>query len=104
MTKRTSLTRKVRQRRKAITPTAMAKLQALEKLYAQTLSPATSRYTWSDTQPNTIIENSCSACEEVCVRESSIYTLFAQASNTIVREIFGIKNFRMRSGVQKLNT
>ena len=59
MTKRTSFTRKVRQRRKAITPTAMAKLQALEPRYAQAVPPA---YSWSDTHPNTIMENSCSMC------------------------------------------
>ena len=64
MTKSTSFTRKVRQRRNAITPTAMEKLHALDKLYKQTLPPP---YSWSDTHPNTIMENSCSVCVCVCV-------------------------------------
>ena len=68
MTKRTSLTRKVRQMRKAITPTAMAKLHELEKLYRQTVLALLTAYNWSETQPNTMIEKSC-ICVFVCVRE-----------------------------------
>ena len=57
MTITKSLTRNTRHMRKAITPTAMAKLQALEtpKAPYKHRSPSS---TWSETQPNTIIAKS----------------------------------------------
>ena len=69
MTKRISFTRNVRQRRKAITPTAMAKPHALEPLYAQNVTVLVMANNWSDTQPNTMMEksyNSVHVCVSVC--------------------------------------
>ena len=52
-----------------MTPTAMAKLHALEPLYKHTLpTPVTLGYSSSDTHPNTIIEKSCMTNESECVR------------------------------------
>ena len=65
MTITKSLTRKTRQMRKAITPTEMAKLHAfIWLLYEQNLILLPASFlivmiTWSETQPNTIIEKIC---------------------------------------------
>ena len=94
MTKSTSLTRKVRHRRNAITPTAIAKLHALELIpYRQNLPSAVSRYTWSATHPNTIMENSCSAYEQVCVT-ACVCVRERERLSTVYMESFPGQEFR----------
>ena len=58
MTITKSLTRNPRQIKKAITPIAIAKLQAFESLYRHCVKEPVDSRTWSETQPNTMIAKS----------------------------------------------